>query len=122
MARRAGAPTPVKLLLDAMYTQVIAEQLRRRGHDVVSALERPDGAQASDAALLAMAHEEGRAIVTENIHDFMDLDAEYRRDGHVHFGVILTSNRGFSRHSAGRIGLLVTALDVWLREYPEEAT
>jgi hypothetical protein len=52
----------------------------------------------------------------------MDLDAEYRRDGRIHFGMILTSNRGFSRHVAGGIGRLVIALDAWLRDHPEEAT
>jgi hypothetical protein len=112
----------VKLLLDAMYTQVIAEQLRRRGHDVVSAHEREGLAAVSDDALLGVAESEGRAVVTENIHDFMGLDAEYRRDGRAHFGVILTSDQRFPRHAAGGIGRLVIALDAWLREHPEEAT
>jgi hypothetical protein len=111
----------VKLLLDAMYTHVIAEQLRRRGHDVVSVQEREGLAVVSDDAVLAAARDEGRAVVTENIHDFMDLDARYRRDGKVHFGVILTTDQRFPRHAAGGIGRLVIALDDWLREHPEEA-
>jgi hypothetical protein len=111
----------VKLLLDAMY-QVIAEQLRLRSHDVVSAHERKGLSIVSDRALLAVAQDEGRAVVTENIHDLMDLDAEYRRDGRAHFGLILTTNSGFPRHDASGIGRLVLALDAWLREHPEEAT
>jgi hypothetical protein len=105
-----------------MYTQVIAEQLRRRGHDVISANERPGFSIVADDALPAIARSEERAVVTENFHDFMDLDAKYRRDDRVHFGLILTSNRAFSRHASGGIGRLVTALDAWLREHPEEAT
>ena len=112
----------MKLLLDAMYTHVIAEQLRRRGHDVVSAHEREGLAAASDAALLVVARSEERAIVTENIHDFMDLDAEYRQDGRAHFGILLTSDQRFPRHEAGGIGRLVISLDAWLREHPEAAT
>jgi hypothetical protein len=112
----------VKLLLDAMYTHVVAEQLRRRGHDVMSAHEREGLAAASDERLLDVAASEGRAVVTENIHDFMDLDAEYRRDGRAHFGVVLTSDQRFPRHAAGGIGRLVIALDAWLHEHPEEAT
>lgn len=105
-----------------MYTQVIAEQLRRRGHDVISAHEREGLSAASDDDLLTRARSEQRAVVTENIHDFMDLDAEYRRDGRVHFGMILTSDQRFPRHAAGGIGRLVIALDAWLHEHPEEAT
>lgn len=105
-----------------MYTQVIAEQLRRRGHDVISAHEREELSAASDDDLLTRARSEQRAVVTENIHDFMDLDAEYHRDGRVHFGMILTSDQCFPRHAAGGIGRLVIALDDWLHEHPEEAT
>lgn len=105
-----------------MYTQVIAEQLRRRGHDVISAHEREGLSAASDDDLLTRARSEQRAVVTDNIHDFMDLDAEYRRDGRVHFGMILTSDQRFPRHAAGGIGRLVIALDAWLHEHPEEAT
>jgi hypothetical protein len=105
-----------------MYTHVIAEQLRRRGHDVVSPHEREGLAAASDADLLVVAQNEGRAIVTENIHDFMDLDAEYRRGGRAHCGMILTSDQRFPRHAAGGIGRLVIALDGWLQEHSGEAT
>ena len=112
----------MKLLLDAMYTRAIAEQLRRRGHDVVAAHERPGLSSVSDDVLLSVAEDECRAIVTENVHDFMDLDAERRAAGRVHFGIVLTSDRRFPRHDAGGIGRLVTALDGWLHEHPEEAT
>jgi len=112
----------VKLLLDAMYTHIIAEQLRLRGHDVVSAHEREGLSAVSDVALFAIGQRDQRAVVTENIHDFMDLDAEYRLDGRVHFGIILTSDQRFPRHAAGGIGRLVIALDDWLRDHPEEAS
>jgi hypothetical protein len=40
-----------------------------RGHDVVSAHERPGLSIIPDDALLAVAHGVGRVVVTENIHD-----------------------------------------------------
>jgi hypothetical protein len=112
----------VRLLLDAMYTPVIAEQLRRRGHDVVSARERPRLAELSDESLLAFAQSQRRAIVTENVPDFLGLDAQYREQSRDHFGMILTTDHGYSRHAAGGIGRLVTTLDAWLQAHPEEAT
>ena len=111
----------MKLVLDAMYTPVIAEQLRRRGHDVVSASEYERLAQAEDDVILGFAVSERRVVVTENIHDFVRLDREYRADGRSHFGMLLSTDRGYSRHDGGAIGRLVTALDAWLKEHPEEA-
>lgn len=105
-----------------MYNRAIAEQLRLRGHDALSAHEVPGLESAPDEIVVAFAIGEQRAIVTENVPDFIRIDRELRGQGHHHFGLILTTNQSFSRHQAGGIGRMVTALDAWLREHPEEAS
>jgi hypothetical protein len=73
--------------------------------------------------MIAFALRERRVIVTENHLDFINLDSEPRREGLSHTDFILTSDRRYPRrHQAGGIGRLVTALDAWLNEHPEEAT
>jgi hypothetical protein len=105
-----------------MYAPPIAEELRRRGHDVIAARAFPRLEDLPDRDLLAFCQRERRVIVTENIHDFIDIDAEIREAGHSHAGVILTPDRRYPRRRSAGIGKLVTALDAWLREHPEEAT
>src|SRR5262249_49912809 len=122
LARRTRAAARVRLLLDAMYNPVIADQLRRRGHDAVSAHEIDTLGSAPDETIVAFAIAERCVVVTENIHDFLRIDRELRAQGREHFGMLLTTNQSFSRHQAGGVGRLVTALDAWLREHPEEAT
>jgi predicted nuclease of predicted toxin-antitoxin system len=108
----------MRLLIDSMYTPVIAEQLRRRGHDVVSVRADPDREHLPDSAIFALALAEGRIIVTENGPDFLRIEANYREQGQAHPGLILTTNHGFSRTRPSHIGRLVTALDTWLQEHP----
>ena len=55
----------MKLRLDEHYSPRIAELLRAGGHDVVAVVARPDLAGLTDRSLIAMAHDEGRALVTE---------------------------------------------------------
>ena len=111
----------MRLLLDAMYAPAIAEQLRQRGHDVVAARARDDLADLSDPDLLAAVLAEQRVIVTENVIDFMVLDAEFRRAGRDHAGIIMATARRYPRRRGAGIGQLVMALDAWLRERADEA-
>lgn len=60
----------LRLLLDKMYPAAIAEQLRCRGHDVDAVPERADLRSLQDTDVFAAAHEERRAVVSENIGDF----------------------------------------------------
>jgi len=68
----------VRLLLDEMYPATVAEQLRARGHDVVSihdpAYRRLEGSP--DEEVFATAIAESRVLVTENVPDFRLLEAE----------------------------------------------
>jgi hypothetical protein len=58
------------LLLDEHYSEVIAEQLRHRGHDVVAVTEYWDVVGLADVELFLLMAAERRAIVTENWSDF----------------------------------------------------
>lgn len=68
----------MKLLLDEHLSPTIAEELRRRGHDVVAVIE-VGLRQQPDVALLAWAVDESRAVVTANYADFRALHAALGR-------------------------------------------
>jgi len=110
----------VRLLLDEVYPPVVAEQLRARGHDVVSVHEseyhRLEGA--ADAEVFAAALADDRALVTENVPDFRRLDADALAREEAHAALVFTSNRQFPRGEPGTTGRLVEALHMLLTEYP----
>jgi uncharacterized protein with von Willebrand factor type A (vWA) domain len=103
----------MRLLLDEHFSPRIANQLRRRRHDVVAARAQADLHGLSDAELLAFATGQRRALVTENVADFAELHRASIITGHRHFGLVFTSPRRFPRTARG-IGKLVRALDALL--------
>jgi predicted nuclease of predicted toxin-antitoxin system len=118
----------VKLLLDEMWDQNIAEQLRKNGRDVMSVRERPDLRMMGDDVVFAAAQMEGRAIVTENHRDFRPLAQRALLEGRSHYGLILTDNRSMPRARPGTLGRMVRQLialleaetdvtnrEIWLR-------
>lgn len=107
----------MRLLLDEMFDHEIARQLRRRGHDAVAVTERGDLRSRPDAEVFATAQQEWRAVVTENVDDYFDLDALYRARGEEHHGLVLTTGRRFPRGHRD-IGPLVRALDELLSDPP----
>lgn len=107
----------MKLLLDEMWSPVIAQQLRLRGFDVIAVTERPDLRGESDEVIFATAQVESRAIVTENASDFRRIAAEAVQRGVVHGGLILTSNHQISRRDDGAVGRLVNSLLELLNEF-----
>ncbi len=106
----------MKLLLDEMWTPRIAEALRRRGHNVVAVAERADLRTRPDSVIFERARAEGWAIFTEDAADFRELAAAAFEAGLEPPPLIFTSNRGWPRQSAHRIGRLVEALDALLSE------
>jgi predicted nuclease of predicted toxin-antitoxin system len=111
----------MRLLLDEHFSPRIAAQLRQRRHDVVAARADPDLHGLTDAALLAHATVERRALVTENVADFVELHAAAVVSGRPHYGIVFTSARRFPR-STRAIGRLVRALDALLDAHlPDDA-
>jgi hypothetical protein len=109
----------VKLLLDEMLTPVIAQQLRDLGHDVESVARHPAREALSDVEVMALARDERRAVVTNNLVDFRPLHHQaVTPGGDGHFGMVLMP--GNYRRTKGDIGRIVAALAAKLAEYPGE--
>lgn len=100
----------MRLLLDEMFPSAIAVSLREAGHDVVAVQEMPSLHGWPDSWLLAEAQRQGRALVTENVRDFMRLLSTRAGDAEPHYGVILTASGELSRHRKRFIGATVSAL------------
>lgn len=109
----------MRLLIDEMYPPAIAEQLRDRRHDVDAVTERPELRALADADILAVAQQEQRAVVTENIDDFSVIADSYDQRGHPHFGLVLVPPSSYPRGNPGTIGRMVTELDRLLSEHPD---
>lgn len=101
------------LLLDEMFSDSIAEQLRAKGHDVIAAVADPALVALADDQILAYATGEGRALVTANIKDFIPLDGRYRAAGQAHPGLILVSTKTFPQNRSFTAAI-TTALDALL--------
>jgi hypothetical protein len=71
------------LYADENFFLPVVEELRRQGHDVLTAREDGQSA-AADAVILARAHALGRAVLTFNRWDFERL----HRQGDAHSGVL----------------------------------
>jgi predicted nuclease of predicted toxin-antitoxin system len=56
----------VKFLIDTQLPAKLARVLSAAGHDVVHTSQLPDGNRTTDAALCALADEDGRVIVTKD--------------------------------------------------------
>jgi hypothetical protein len=110
----------LRLLIDEHYSPSIAQQLRKRGHDVVSVQEEAILRGMTDPDLFAEAQHRNSAVLTENTADYLMLDAEYRGRQVAHWGLVLTSNRTFPRGKATTVGALVKALDELLRKAGSE--
>jgi Domain of unknown function (DUF5615) len=103
------------LLLDEMFSDTIAPQLRAKGHDVQAVVADPSLASLPDDQVLSHAAASGRALVTANIKDFMPLDARYRAAGQAHAGLILVSAKTFPQNR-GYTGAVTSALAALLDE------
>jgi len=86
----------VKFYLDEDVSPKIAERLRKKGIDAVSAIEAGN-LQLSDREQLACAAREGRSLVTRNVRHFIVLAQEAIRRQEAHAWIILCppSMRGF---------------------------
>jgi Domain of unknown function (DUF5615) len=105
----------VPLLLDEMFSDSIAQQLRAKGHDVHAVVADPSLVSLPDDQILSRAAATGRALVTANIKDFMPLDAQYRAAGQAHSGLILVSAKTFPQNRSFT-SAVISALAAFLDE------
>lgn len=107
----------MKLLLDEMFSPVIAAELRSSGHDVVAIKDQAEWQAKSDPEVVALARAERRAIVTNNVRDYRPLHAELvAGDGEGHAGMVFVpANMPRTKAATGQ---LVVALEAKLAEYP----
>jgi predicted nuclease of predicted toxin-antitoxin system len=113
----------LRLLLDEMYPTAIADQLRRRGHDVEAVTARPALRSLSDVDLFAAAQAERRVVVTENIGDFSAIVTTADQRGTPHHGLVLVDSAKYQRGNRRTVGRMVRRLDTLLRGHPlDEAT
>jgi predicted nuclease of predicted toxin-antitoxin system len=101
------------LLLDEMFADTIAQELRAKGYDVISVVAHPSLAGLPDDQILAFATAEGRVLVTANIKDLIPLDSRYRAAGQAPPGLVLVSTKTF-RQDRGFTRAITAALDILL--------
>jgi hypothetical protein len=117
MGQSAGSAR-LRLLIDEMYTPVIAEELRERGGDVEAVTERAELRALPDTDLFSLAQREERTVVTENIDDFSVIATDYDQRGQAHFGLVLVPRASYPRSHARTVGRMVSELDRLLMEHP----
>ena len=109
----------MRLLLDEHFSPEIARQLRSRRHDVQATVERPDLVSLPDHELFARMTVERRAILTNNVPDYVKLFNAALGSGQAHYGLLLSDDRSMPR-ARNTIGLFVRVLDEFLQAHPAE--
>jgi len=90
------------------------DDLKRRGHDV-GAISGSGYTGISDPQALALASDQGRALLTNNVRDFMVIHGDVLKAGGQHMGLVFTDDRSMPRAKA-TIGRYVTTLEKLLAE------
>ncbi len=104
---------PVRLYMDVHVPRAVTDQLRRRGLDVITAIEDEAG-HFPDDVLLDRARELGCLLVTQDIR-FKALAEQWQRQGQPFAGL------AFAHPLRATIGELVTDLElIALASEPEE--
>ena len=107
----------MKLALDHHYSPLIAQQLRRLGHDVLTAAEQGWETEEDDV-LLALCAQEKRALLTNNVADFAIIARRWQSEGRSHFGLVFSSDASLPRNRY-TIGRYVELLDALFRQHPD---
>jgi predicted nuclease of predicted toxin-antitoxin system len=90
----------LKVLLDEMYPDALAKELAQVGIDAVTVADLGLSGQ-PDISVFSASLVEGRAVLTENVSDFVRIAAEHSASGGRHAGVIIALSNRFSRRPAG---------------------
>ena len=111
----------MRLLLDELISATVASGLRDRGHDVV-AVQDPELVHLrgiDDCMLLELATDQRRAVVTDNIPDFLRCHRARVDAGFSHHGLLFFTSDTFPRHRHDAfVGQLLGALERELGAHP----
>ncbi len=86
---RAARPLFIALYTDEDVTADLAPALRRRGYTAQNAIDAAN-LGTSDEAQLSYATEQGMAILTYNIQDFIKLAQTWHSSGRQHAGIVIS--------------------------------
>lgn len=106
----------MKLTLDHHYSRLIAEGLCERGLDAVAAIEAGWEAE-DDEPLLALCVGDQRALLTNNVADFVAIQRRWHGEGRSHHGLVFTSDASVPR-ARKSIGRYLTAIETLMRDHP----
>jgi hypothetical protein len=107
----------VRLFLDAHISgRRVAQALRRRHHDVRAADEERQLDGATDEALLELATDEDRIMVTFNVADFPDIARRCAEANRSHAGLIIVVGMDHREY-----GTILRTIDRCLTSRPDEA-
>jgi hypothetical protein len=87
-------PIPPRLYLNEHLSPDLAEALRQRGFDVIASLE-VDMGEREDEEHLVFAAQQGRAVLTFNVQDFMPLHEQFLAAGREHAGIVFSTEESF---------------------------
>ena len=106
----------MRLFLDAHVSgRNIGDRLAEQGHDVRALDREPELEALDDEALLELASEDDRVLVTFDVADIPRILREWGIAGRTHAGVILVY-----AIDHGEFGLVVRGIKHWLALYPEQ--
>jgi len=108
----------MRLALDHHYPAPITPLLRARGLDVVSAREQ-HWDRLTDAELLRCCTNDQRALLTNNVADFMQIVRDWQLDRARHSGLIFTSDRQWPR-TKNMTGRFVDAIEDLMEQRPTD--
>lgn len=101
-----------------MHAPDVAAQLTGEAFDVVAVATQPGLRGRPDEELLVFAASEERALVTENVADFIPIATAWTAEGRLHSGLIFTNPKRFNRSTLAYPGNLIAALREFLTEPP----
>lgn len=90
----------MRLLLDEMYSAMHAEALNAAVIDAATVVGSGLAGR-SDVEVFNAAREQGRAVLTENVADFVQISADHLTSGGHHPGVLIALSSRFSRRASG---------------------
>jgi predicted nuclease of predicted toxin-antitoxin system len=106
---------PIKLYLDEDVNPLLAEDLRQRGYDVVSAHEVPN-LSVGDRDQLEYARGQERALLTHNRDDFLEIAREYVVNHMPHWGILYVPQVGYSQLLRRVVGFLAAVTQTQVRD------